>query len=130
MSAYLKKRGEDGLPLWTITANCTNLIKEMKKLRWATFQSKKSIFENNRKEQIHKKDDHAADSARYFFSFMPDLTPVTPVGPDMALMMNQHAAILGAVQAESATAGRWDELVAQHKTTDTQWEYSYGNDYV
>lgn len=130
MAAYLKTKGDDNQPLWTITANCTYLIKEMKKLRWASFQNKKAVYENNRKEQIHKKDDHAPDSARYFFSFMPDLTPVPSVGLDMHAIMNQHASVVGATHAVEPTAGRWDELVSKRPIEDTQWEYSYGNDYV
>lgn len=130
MASYLKKRGEDGLPLWTITANCTNLIKEMKKLRWASFQNKKAVFENNRKEQIHKKDDHAADSARYFFSFMPDLTPVPPVGEDINGKIAAHSSVLGAVSSVEPTVGKWDELISRVPPSETQWEYSYGTDYI
>lgn len=62
-------------PRWTITANCVNLRRELKHLRWARYQSKKLQYENNPMEKIHKKNDHAADAARYFFTFMPDLTP-------------------------------------------------------
>lgn len=29
----------------------------------------------NKQEEIHKKDDHAADSMRYFMTLMPDLRP-------------------------------------------------------
>lgn len=62
-------------PWYQITENCVNYISEMRKLRWKTFASKKMQFANNPQEQIHKKDDHACDSARYFFSFLPDLAP-------------------------------------------------------
>jgi hypothetical protein len=33
-------------------------------------------YDRNKKEEIHKKDDHASDSARYFFTLMPDLKPL------------------------------------------------------
>ena len=53
----------------------------MEHLRWATYTSKKLQYENNKQEKIHKKDDHASDSARYFFTFMPDLTPPIITSP-------------------------------------------------
>jgi phage terminase large subunit-like protein len=69
---YLDLRA-DNKPSWYITENCANLIREMQRLRWKTWASKKQQANNNPHEVIHKKDDHACDSARYFFSFMPEL---------------------------------------------------------
>jgi phage terminase large subunit-like protein len=60
---------------WYITRNCVNLIRELLKLRWKTYESKKLDEKNNRREEIHKKDDHACDSSRYFFTLLPDLRP-------------------------------------------------------
>jgi phage terminase large subunit-like protein len=74
INQYLKLTGE-GKPRWYITRNCPNLIREMQRLRWKTYASKKLASQNNRHDLIHKKDDHAPDSARYFFTFLPDLTP-------------------------------------------------------
>lgn len=65
----------DSKPNWLITANCGNLIREMRRLRWKTWASKKQQSENNPYDQIHKKDDHACDAARYLFSFLPELKP-------------------------------------------------------
>lgn len=62
-------------PMWVVSTNCPNFIREMKKLRWETYSSDKTAYELNRRETIHKKDDHAFDSARYFATQMPDLTP-------------------------------------------------------
>src|SRR3546814_19334025 len=59
MAAYLKTKGDDNQPLWTITANCTYLIKEMKKLRWASFQNKNAVYENTSKKKIQKKKENA-----------------------------------------------------------------------
>ena len=73
---YLRINPKTNRPWWTVTENCVNLINEMGKLRWKTYSSRKMQFENNKQEQIHKKDDHAADALRYFFSFMPDLSPL------------------------------------------------------
>lgn len=62
-------------PRWVITSNCVNLIRELKKLRWATYSSDKMAYEMNKQETVHKKDDHAFDSARYFATLMPELAP-------------------------------------------------------
>lgn len=63
-------------PTWMVSPNCTQLIRELKKLRWASYESSKMSYDRNRREEIHKKDDHAADSLRYFFTLMPDLRPL------------------------------------------------------
>lgn len=60
-------------PTWVITENCFNLIRELKKLRYAAYDSSKKNYDVNRKEEVHKKDDHAFDSARYFATLLPDL---------------------------------------------------------
>lgn len=62
-------------PRWMISPNCVNLIRELKKLRRASYDSAKKAFDSNKREEVHKKDDHAFDSSRYFFTFMPDLAP-------------------------------------------------------
>lgn len=78
MQSYLQVRrqpnGED-VPMWQITSNCPNFVREMKKLRWASYDSSRKNYDLNRQEKIHKKDDHAFDSARYFATLMPDLRP-------------------------------------------------------
>lgn len=71
---YLRVNPVTHKPKWFITENCVNLIKEIQRLRWKKYASKKMQAENNKSEQIQKKDDHACDSARYFFTFMPELT--------------------------------------------------------
>lgn len=63
-------------PKWVITSNCVNFIRELRKLRWATYESANKAYEMNKMETVHKKDDHAFDSAKYFATLMPDLTPV------------------------------------------------------
>jgi phage terminase large subunit-like protein len=75
VNQYLKP-GANSIPNWQITANCANLIKEIQRLRWKTWASKKQQEKNNPYDEIHKKDDHACDSSRYFFSFMPELKPI------------------------------------------------------
>lgn len=75
MNAYLS-HNKDRKPRWFITENCENLIRELPKYRWKTWANKKSERDNNVYDIPHKKDDHAIDSARYFFMLMPDLTPI------------------------------------------------------
>lgn len=76
VQTYLRIDPKTGKPFRQITENCVNFINEMKRLRWKTYTSKKMQFEHNPQEQIHKKDDHACDSDRYFHTFLPDLTPM------------------------------------------------------
>lgn len=69
-------------PKWVVSTNCPNFVREMRKLRWATYASDKQAYEQNKQETVHKKDDHAFDSARYFATTRPDLSPVViPVDP-------------------------------------------------
>jgi hypothetical protein len=71
VASYLNINPRTLKPHWQITENCTNLIREMQRLHWKTAASKKTQANNNNREEIHKKDDHACDSARYFFSAIP-----------------------------------------------------------
>lgn len=66
-----------GRPTWVISPNCPNLIRELKKLRWKTYSSDRVSYDSNVQEAVHKKDDHAFDSCRYFSTLMPDLTPIS-----------------------------------------------------
>lgn len=68
--------GSPGPPRWRIIkSRCPDLIKEMKRLHWKTYASSKLNDSTNKREEVHKKDDHAFDSSRYFFTMMPDLSP-------------------------------------------------------
>lgn len=67
MNTYLQKKK------WVITENCYNLRRELQRVRWKTYETAKKRHDNNPREEIHKKNDHAPDSARYFFSMMPEL---------------------------------------------------------
>lgn len=110
---------------WHVTSNCVKLIEEMKKLRWKTYTSRKMQFDNNKKEEIHKKDDHAPDSARYFFSFMPDLRP-DPKEDETEKLMRQvekHAEVIGATIPAQAF-NDWAD--APNFSSKTLWEIEYG----
>lgn len=68
----------DGSPWWTISEECPNLARELRKLQWDTYESSRIAYGKNPKEEVKKVDDHAFDSARYFATLMPDLTPSNP----------------------------------------------------
>lgn len=123
VARYLKLR-PNGKPNWVITENCVNLIKEMRRYRWATFASKKIANQNNVKDEPHKKDDHACDSARYFFMSRPDL--VAPM-PETKEPHNAVGAIT--VYSQEAMVARPHERVSPHSdyaavgSGDTEWTY-------
>lgn len=60
-------------PKLYITRNCVNLIHELSRYRWSTWATKKAQFEKNKKEEPHKKDDHACDALRYLIASRPEL---------------------------------------------------------
>lgn len=72
VSSYLRPRA-GGIPMWQVTRDCPNTIREMARYKWSTYQSKKLDARYNRKEEPHKKDDHACDSLRYFLMSRPNL---------------------------------------------------------
>lgn len=88
VNQYLEVKA-DGKPSWYITRDCPNLIREITRLRWKVWASRKQQEQNNPYDEIHKKDDHACDAARYFFSIMPELRQILkppeglPKLPDM-----------------------------------------------
>jgi phage terminase large subunit-like protein len=135
MAQYLKNvPGSDPLrPRWRITANCVNLIRELERLRWQTWSSRKAQFENNKKEKIHKKDDHASDSTRYFFTFLPDLAPQLPTPKQPG----DHSHVLGAAKGRDPKQSTYDDVLAKmgafdnknHGPAETKWiEKAVGSD--
>lgn len=98
MQQYLKLYGQvidekghvvfPGRPMWYITEDCVNFIKELRGLQWDKYESRKLGFKNNRKETVQKKNDHAFDSAKYFATFMPDLAPQKVPEAPLALRYN------------------------------------------
>lgn len=69
MNEYLK------YGMWFVTGDCPNTIKEFRGYSFKIYNSPKIADRNNVREEPNKKNDHTPDSARYFFSFMPYLTP-------------------------------------------------------
>lgn len=60
---------------WHITKDCPNTIRECHGYAFKIFNSPKIADRNNVREEPNKKNDHCPDSCRYFYSFMPWLTP-------------------------------------------------------
>lgn len=111
-------------PNWLITRNCVNLVREIQRLRWKTWASKKQQSENNVYDQIHKKDDHACDSARYFFSFLPELKPLPPL-PAKSMELPK----IGGNSAKRADLPNIDpRLTPQSLSNKTQWTKVVLND--
>lgn len=105
-------------PTWMVSPNCVNLIRELKRLRYATYDSSKMSYDRNKKEEIHKKDDHAADSLRYFFTLQPDLVPPPPdrqLGGSVPLgsywdVMSQIARNRERELSDSRSTTKWDSV--------------------
>jgi phage terminase large subunit-like protein len=72
MNEYLKYNK------WHITQECPNTIKEARGYSWKIHVSPKIADRNNVREEPNKKNDHAMDSAGYFFTMMPYLGPQQP----------------------------------------------------
>ena len=76
MTTYLQTLVKE-MPLWTVTADCPKLIKEMKGLRWEKYETKTMDQKKPLKTTIDKRNDDAADSLRYFICTQQELTPAT-----------------------------------------------------
>lgn len=123
------RKGADGAErsMLTIEPDCVNLWRELKKLRWATYESAKQAYQRNALEEVHKKDDHAWDALKYFLTQMPDLLPdqLVPVP------RNEKDPItipFGDLLARMRDAGETEFV---DDTVDDQWEIvdSYGEVY-
>lgn len=78
---------------WFITSSCPNLLRELRTYRWKTYTSAKIADLNNKREEPQKKNDHAVDSCRYLFTFMPDLQPLqTGAKPPVAAELKRRIA--------------------------------------
>lgn len=113
-------------PMWMISPNCPNLIRELRRLRRATYDSSKQQYDKNVKEEIHKKDDHAADSSRYFFTMMPNLTPEMVKANDVEIRRGSYLDIMAEI-----VRGRNESLSSTATTKwDTVDDYDYEEEYA
>lgn len=122
INQYLNN-GADGKPRWLITRNCPNLIREMQRLRWKTWASKKMAHQNNKYDVIHKKDDHAPDSARYFFTFLPDLSGMMPTASPQSNIPEGFATTTYP-QHELRDSGMLSKSIGE-ENQETQWAKQY-----
>lgn len=114
---------------WFI-AGCPNLVRELQRARWKIYETAKKRRENNPREELHKKDDHAPDSARYFFSLMPDLY-IPPVGRSNSMGPNEL--IKNTLHATTVAVGPHyidTNLTAQLKQGNVQTEWSHVDEHM
>jgi phage terminase large subunit-like protein len=116
VARYLRTKDANGTPKLVITENCHNLIREMKRYRWATYANKTIQSKNNPHEKPNKKDDHACDSLRYFIMSRPDLAADTPGTGE------EHMNLIGAVSAAPAVA-----IATFRETERTEWRTVEGD---
>lgn len=78
------KAGEEYYPQLFITRNCENLLYELPRYRRGIWANKKLQRDRNKKEEPHKKDDHACDALRYGVASRPQVDDGThiPEKPD------------------------------------------------
>lgn len=98
---------------WFISEDCPRLIWELKRYRWKTRTSKKLQSRMGPMDEPHKKDDHAVDDVRYFFTSLPELTPLrTPV--DLAAEKKQIQEMLnGKTGFRTDLGGSWDSNISR-----------------
>lgn len=65
--------GYNGVPRLYIARNCVNLVYEIQRYRWGQWATKKMQFDKNKKEEPHKKADHACDALRYLVASRPQV---------------------------------------------------------
>jgi hypothetical protein len=124
LQQYFRLR-EDGRPMLTISPACPNLIRELKKLRWASYDSEKMNHNKNKQEVIHKKDDHAFDSLRYWATQMPDLRPTV----DEIVSREQKQGKTVDYYELLAIMRQNQEIEFVEDTRDMeQWEYTQSNE--
>lgn len=92
---------------WFISEDCPNLLREMRRYRWKTRESKKLQEKHGNYDEPHKKDDHAVDAARYFFMSMPELSRTVPI-PDDSQLRAKVAEILQAKRPVDVNKGLFD----------------------
>lgn len=113
MNRYLKQSR------WFTTPNCYNLNKELQRQRWKIYTTAKMRNDNPPREELDRKHSHAPDSARYFFSLMPDLRVLVsndapPVDPNKAIQQALGAGI------NRMSALRFDQNL-KYNPTPTEW---------
>lgn len=123
MSQYMQTSKATGRPFWQIS-DCPNLVRELSQLQWAYYESPKLADGTNKQEKIKKKDDHAPDAARYFFTFLPDLSIMrAPVEDENVLDIAQGGIRVGTIWE---FIGRAQGPADNMGPTSNEWMISQG----
>lgn len=120
MLMYLKIRAATNAPTWVITQDCPNLIREMRRYHWKSHSSSKMSDKTNALQEPAKKDDHAIDSTRYFFTLMPDLAP-DPL--DKPVQSFSEGSLLNTMQLMQTPPPD------MHRPVEMNWDIRYSNDF-
>lgn len=104
---------------WFITEDCPNLIREMRRYRWKTRESKKLQEKHGNYDEPHKKDDHAVDDCRYFFMSRPQLAP-NPVTKDFTSQKRMLQAFLNGHEGVNISSGNFDPSFQRDKNRYVQ----------
>lgn len=93
-------------PLFYVTSNCVNTIKEHQRYRWAKWASRRANEEKNRKEEPVKKDDHTCDMVRYFFASRPQsedgqTVPEKKIPEGASVPVDPYAVVTATVETEN-----------------------------
>lgn len=103
---------------WLITQRCPNLIQEARTYGWKTHVNSRTADRTNPYEEPQKRNDHAMDSSRYFFTYVPMLPPSAPVIKERPKLEQ-----IRLLQSQGQLPWRMDErLVAE----DYNKEYGWG----
>lgn len=127
MRQHMRINPRTNKPYWRIF-ECPNLVKELGRIHWETWKSLKQRDDNNPLEKVHKHNDHAFDSCKYFFTFMPDLkpTPEDGVRQDVwnaeSYTYNMSASPIAPVGKPVSNAG-WTIIDSTSEVTDQEYSY-------
>lgn len=114
---------------WVISERCGNFIRELQRVKWKIYETAKKRHDNNVREEIHKKDDHSTDSARYFLSTMPDL--VIPVAADNRVDdINQQIKDFMAPATSMVGGFRIDRALSASRPTNPNAEWTVQDETV
>lgn len=119
------------LKQWYITEDCPNLIRELQRVRWKVYENAKQRHNNNLREEIHKKDDHAPDSAGYFFSLMPDLYIPNGKDPEKDRIQNINQTLVESLRPVTSPVGpNYIDYALSASLNKPQTEWNYIDEHI
>lgn len=113
--------GTEGRPKLYIAKTCENLIRETARYRWSVWASKKMIRDRNKKEEPHKRDDHAVDALRYLIASRPE----NDTGTEIPVIPESFGASIPVDGGDRVVSSEW------HSATSSKLDYDpyLGNDW-